>query len=208
MSLTPMKIRTAATPYLSSEKRRTSTSMMKKVARRPSIANTAEVYARKRSFTWATIALTESTAKRRSLSSTTMRDASMGVACRRPLIRSTNLSMAFDSAWYGITAVMHRIIQELPFLWASTASSSSAPSSSSANILYADQRSTAPKRYTALSKRSMSATPAKMKMARKITAPRMPHLSTGPWWAGFMRKLRKMRAMTTRLSTLRLFSTK
>mmetsp|Transcript_106797 Transcript_106797/g.278875 ORF Transcript_106797/g.278875 Transcript_106797/m.278875 type:complete len:207 (-) Transcript_106797:831-1451(-) len=67
ISLTPMKTSTAATPYFSSENSLASTSMMKKVARRPSIAKTADVYARNRSLTCATMALTESTAKRMSL---------------------------------------------------------------------------------------------------------------------------------------------
>merc|ERR1719327_899477 len=42
---------------------------MKKVARRPNIAKTAEVKARNKSGTWAMMALTESTAKRRSVTS-------------------------------------------------------------------------------------------------------------------------------------------
>merc|ERR1740130_46289 len=67
MSLTPMNTRTIATPYFSKENKCTNTSMMKNVARRPSIAKTAQVYARKRSGTCATIALTESTANKISL---------------------------------------------------------------------------------------------------------------------------------------------
>merc|ERR1719316_2460161 len=67
INLMPMKTRIAATPYLRNWKSWTSSSTMKNIARRPSIAKTAEVYAKKRSGTWATIALTESTANRISL---------------------------------------------------------------------------------------------------------------------------------------------
>jgi len=43
MSFTPTKTKTADTPYLSRENICTKTSMMKNVARKPSIAKTAEV---------------------------------------------------------------------------------------------------------------------------------------------------------------------
>ena len=63
-NLIPINTNTAATPYFNNEKIFTRTSMIKKVERKPSIANTADVYARKRSDTCATIADTESTANR------------------------------------------------------------------------------------------------------------------------------------------------
>mmetsp|Transcript_63478 Transcript_63478/g.138253 ORF Transcript_63478/g.138253 Transcript_63478/m.138253 type:complete len:258 (-) Transcript_63478:23-796(-) len=147
----------------------------------------------------------ESTANSRSLNSTTTRAANMGVAQRRPSTRSRK-PLPRDSALYGMKHVKQRIIQELPSLWASACQSSSP--SSSPNILYADHSKSPPKRYTMHVKRSMRATPAKMKTVRKTTAPRMPHFKTGPCRTGLMRNALKMSAITTRLSTLRLFSSR
>mmetsp|Transcript_63144 Transcript_63144/g.178392 ORF Transcript_63144/g.178392 Transcript_63144/m.178392 type:complete len:226 (+) Transcript_63144:252-929(+) len=200
----PTKASTAARPFF-----RPLTLSKASASRRyrdlnPRIASMFELKTKKRSCVRPKMQGMESTAKSKSLNSTTTNAASTGVAWSLPPIRSTKLLLR-DSAWYGMTAVKQRIIHELPFLWASAACSSSS-SSPSTNILYADQSKSAANTYTMPVNLSIKATPAKMKMVRKITAPKMPHFSTGPWNCGLMRKLLKMRAMTTRLSTLKLFS--
>ena len=138
----------------------------------------------------------ESTAKTTSVVSMRMSTAKSGVARRLPL-------RLVNSFWpsYSLVEGTNRRTNRSAGLWSGFTSASSCLA-----IFQAEYRRRNPKMKSTHSNRSISATPAKMKMARSTRAPKMPQKSTRNWYFGGTAKREKMTAQTKTLSTERLFS--
>ena len=124
------------------------------------------------SWLTASTAGTLSTAKITSVNSTRTSTANSGVARRRPSIFVNRCGPSSFSV-LGTT----RLTKRMNLLSAGLYSSS--PDSSMRTAVKIKK---APKMYSTQSNRSMSATPAKMKIARITRAPKMPQNSTRCWY--------------------------
>ena len=170
---TPTKARITASPCWRNRNRPCRSASRKYIERSPRMAKAFEENTMNCSWLTASTAGTLSTAKIRSVSSTSTSTANSGVASRRPSIL-VNRRGPCSSGVLGTTRLTRRRNRLLP---GSTGSSSPASSSRAA----VNSRN-APNTYSTQSKRSMRATPAKMNVARSTRAPKMPQNSTRCWY--------------------------